>query len=51
MSNPHPKTRQGRNKRFNTNLKKVDEQKRKSVIEEKLRYLEEDFFEDPNKMA
>ena len=52
MSSVVPKTRHGaRNKRFNTNVKKVDEQKRKAVIEEKLRFLEEDFFEDPNKMA
>jgi hypothetical protein len=52
MSTPVPKTRHGaRNKRFNTNIKKVDEQKRKAVIEEKLRFLEEDFFEDLNKMA
>jgi hypothetical protein len=29
----------------------VDENKRRAVIEEKLRYLEEDFFEDPDKMA
>jgi len=52
MSNAIPKTRQGgRNKRFSAAVRKVDENKRKAVIEEKLRYLEEDFFEDPDKMA
>ena len=52
MSNPVSKTRQGgRNKRFSSSVKKVDQNKRKAVIEEKLRFLEEDFFEDPNKMA
>jgi hypothetical protein len=40
MSNIVPKTRHGgRNKRFGTSMKKVDENKRKAVIEEKLRYL------------
>lgn len=52
MSSAIPKTRHGgRNKRFSAAVRKVDENKRKAVIEEKLRYLEEDFFEDPNKMA
>jgi zinc finger HIT domain-containing protein 1 len=52
MSSAIPKTRHGgRNKRFSAAVRKVDENKRRAVIEEKLRYLEEDFFEDPNKMA
>lgn len=52
MSSAVPKTRHGgRNKRFSAAVRKVDENKRKAVIEEKLRFLEEDFFEDPNKMA
>jgi len=52
MSNIVPKTRHGgRNKRFAAAIRKVDENKRKAVIEEKLRFLEDDFFEDPNKMA
>ena len=52
MSNIVPKTRHGgRNKRFSSSNRKVDENKRKAVIEEKLRFLEEDFYEDPNKMA
>ena len=42
---------QGKSKRFSAAVKKVDENKRRAVIEEKLRFLEEDFFEDPNKMA
>ena len=52
MSSAVPRTRHGgRNKRFAATTRKVDENKRKAVIEDKLRYLEEDFFEDPNKMA
>ena len=52
MSATVPRTRHGaRNKRFSATVRKVDENKRRAVIEEKLRYLEEDFFEDPNKMA
>jgi len=52
MSTTVPKTRHGgRNKRFAATVRKVDENKRKAVIEEKLRFIEEDFYEDPNKMA
>jgi hypothetical protein len=41
MSNIAQKTRHGgRNKRFSTSIKKVDDNKRKAVIEEKLNYLE-----------
>ena len=46
------KTRHGgRNNRFNTSRKKVDANQRKAVAQDKLMYLEEDFFEDPDKMA
>ena len=52
MSSAVPRTRHGgRNKRFTATVRKVDENKRRAVIGDKLRYLEEDFFEDPNKMA
>jgi hypothetical protein len=41
MSSAIPKTRHGgRNKRFSAAVRKVDENKRRAVIEEKLRYLE-----------
>ncbi len=52
MESQVPKTRHGgRNKKFSTALKKVDENKRKAVVEEKLRFLEEDFYEDLDKLA
>jgi len=38
-------------KRFSSNLKKVDEDKRKSIIADKLNYLESDYYEEPNRLA
>ena len=38
-------------KKFGTNFKKVDVDKRKSIKQDKLNYLESDYYQEPNKMA
>lgn len=38
-------------KRFSNNIKKVDEDKRRSIIADKLNYLESDYYEEPNRLA
>lgn len=45
------RTRHGnRGNRFNSR-RKVDASQRKAVTQDKLMYLQDDFFEDPDKMA
>ena len=38
-------------KKFGTSFKKVDADKRRSIHQDKLNYLESDYYEEPNKMA